>query len=83
MYSEFGKESNESIIEQLVEPLEEMGRKLQHYIMQELRQAIKGLTTALAPIRDAISEFNSMVQKALDELCKLKKVKCYEITSLP
>ena len=68
------KNQTKALLKQLVEPLEELGRKLQHY-MQELRQAIKGLTTALAPIKNAISEFNSTVQKALDELSKIQTVK--------
>ena len=68
------KNQTKALLKQLVEPLKKLGRELQNY-MQELRQAIKGLTTALAPIRDAIREFNSTVQKALNELSKLKTVK--------
>ena len=68
------KNQTKALLKQLVEPLKEMGRKLQHY-MQELRLSIKGLNIALAPIRDAISKFNNTVQKSLEELAKIPKVK--------
>ena len=68
------KDMTKALLKQLVEPLMELARKLQKY-MQELRQAIKVLTKALAPIRDAINEITSAVQKVLDELSKLQTVK--------